>query len=260
MTDFRERMNPSDDFNRPQPERPDPPHPRFAQLEEHPELIPVVRQAVDEVITSRNLNRERHADLVMDAEQAAAAAALTTYERMVLSAIQAADATNDARQARAHVVAATAAGIADVVTETAAEVHNVEEAAADYVAVVAANAASKLATLVKLDDETAASTAAALVIKAVSEAAAVNTEATADAASSVAQAAADAAADIAGQAACTALAAESDMITNAFDRHRDTLKTCYEDAAGAAQAVLTPQSGANPFHPHHPPEIHRTPA
>ena len=153
-----------------------PPHPGFVQLEEHPELIPVVTQAVDEVIASSNINRERDADLVEDAEQAAAAAALTTYERMVFAAIQASDAADEARRARAPLVAATAEGIAEVVTDAATEVHNVEEAAADHVTVVAANAASELAALVSLEDETAASTAAALVVKAVSEAAAVNAE------------------------------------------------------------------------------------
>ena len=53
------------------------------------------------MIASSNINRERDADLINDAEQAAAAAALTTYERMVFAAIQASDAANEARRSRA---------------------------------------------------------------------------------------------------------------------------------------------------------------
>ena len=220
-----------------------PPRPGLVRLQEHPELIPIVTQAVDEVITSSYTNRDRDANLINDAEQAAWAAALITYERMVLAVIQASDAATQARRDRTSSVAATAEEIAEVVTDTAVEVHNVEEAAGQHVSWVAANAASALAALVTLEGEAAASTAAALVLKAVSEAAAVNTLARADAASNVAQAAAEAAAEAADAAACTALATEENVITNAFDRHQDALKTCREVAAAAAQAVLTHHTG-----------------
>jgi len=260
MTDGREQIDSSSESKLRQPTWFDPSHPGFFELEDHPELVPVVTWAVDEVFASSNRNRERDADLVRDAEKAAAAAALITYERMVLAAIQASDVADEARRARAPLVAATAEGIAEVVTETATEVHNVEEAAADYITVVAADAASELAALVSREDETAASTAAALVVQAVSEAAAVNTVARADAASSVAQAAADAAAEVAEEAASTARGAERDMISTALDRHQDALETCYEVAAAAAQAVLTQPSGAGPHPAHYPPEKDRKPA
>lgn len=259
MTDCREKIDSSAETTRPPPALVGP-HLGYDQLEEHPELIPVVRQAVEESLASSNIGRERDADLVDEAERAAAAAALTTYERMVLAAIQASEAADEIRRALAPMVTAAAEGIAEVVTDAAAEMHNVEEAAAEHVKMVAANAATKLAALVAFDDEIAASTAVALVIKAVSEAAAVNTEARADAASSVAQAAADAAAEVADQAASTALAAERDVIANAFDRHEDALETCHQVAAAAARAVLSHQSDPHPLLAHRSPEIDKRPA
>jgi hypothetical protein len=182
-----------------------PPRTGLVQLQEYPELMTIVAHAVNEVIASSYTDRDRDADLLNDAEQAAAAAALVSYERMVIAVIQASDAATQARRDRTSSVAATAEGIAEVVTDTAAEVHNVEDGAGQHVSWVAANAASDLAAIVTLEDETAASTAAALVLKAVSEAAAVNTLARADAASNVAQAAAEAAAEAADAAAGTAL-------------------------------------------------------
>jgi hypothetical protein len=140
--------------------------------------------------------------------------------------------------------------IADRVTDAAAEVHNIEKTTADHLALIAAIAASELAGLVRRDDE-AASTAAALVLKAVSDAAAVTTAARAHAASIVAQAAADAAADVAEEAASNALAAESGMITDALDRHQDALTTCYQVATAAANAALTHQSGTHFLEPQH---------
>jgi len=260
MTDAREQIDSSSHANLPQPTWFDSSHPGFVELEEHHELIPVVTRAIDEVFAGSNLNRERVADLLRDAEEAAAAAALITYERLVLAAIHASDVADEARRARAPLVSATAEGIAEVATDAATEVNNVEEAAAEYLTFVAANAATELAALVSLEDEAAASTAAALVVRAVSEAAAINTIARADAASSVAQAAADAAAEVADEAASTALAAERDMISTALDRHQDALQTCYEVAAAAAQAVLTHRSDADPLQAHYPAEIGRQPA
>ena len=260
MAESREQIDSSTDVNLPQATWFDSSQPGFVELDEHPELLPVVTRAVEEVFASSNLNRERDADLVRDAERAAAAAALITYERMVLAAIHASDVADEARRARAPLVSAKADGIAEVVTDAATEVNNVEEAAAYYVSSVAAKAASEVAALVSLEDEAAASTAAALVVRAVSDAAAVNTVARADAASSVAQAAADAAAEVADEAASTALAAERDMISTALDRHQDALQTCYEVAVAAAQAVLTHRSDADPLEAHYPPEIDRKPA
>ena len=254
MTDCREEINSSAETALAPPHKLGP-HLGHDQLEEHPELIAVVTRAVDEVLANSNISRERKADLVDEAEQAAAAAALSTYQRMVFAAIQASDAADEIRRALGPMVAAAAAGIADVVTDAATEMHNVEEAAAEHVRMVAANAAADLAALVAFDDEIAASTAVALVLKAVSEAAAVNTMARADAASSVAQAAADAAAEVADQAASTALAAEQDVIANAFNRHLDALETCHEVAAAAARAVLTHQYGVHLPEAHQPPEI-----
>ena len=188
MTDCHEEIDSSTDATLPPPSWAGP-HPGYDQLEEHPELIPVVTKAVDEVLASGKFSREQDADLVEEAEHAAAAAALTTYERMVFAAIQASEAADEIRRALAPMVAAAAEGIAEVVTDAAAEMHNVEEAAAEHVKLVAANAATELAALVAFDDELAAATAVALVVKAVGEAAAVNTVARADAASEVAQAA-----------------------------------------------------------------------
>jgi hypothetical protein len=260
MTDGRDQIDCSSESNPPQPTWFDQSHPGVIEPEDHPELVPVVTRAVDEVFANSNLNRERDADLLRDAEKAAAAAALTTYERMVIAAIHASDVADAARRARAPLVAASAEGIAEVVMEAATEVHNVEEAAADYINFVAKRAASRLAELVSLEDETAASTAAALVVQAVSEAAAINTIARADAASSVAQAAAAAAAEVAEDAANNALAAERDVISTALDRHQDALQTCYEVASAAAHAVLAHRSGAEPLEAHYPPEMGRKPA
>ena len=89
MTNTREEIDLSAGSNPPQLSRVGTPHPGFVQLEEHPELIPVVTEAVDKVIASSNINRQRDVGLVNAAEQAAATAALTTYERMVFAAIQA---------------------------------------------------------------------------------------------------------------------------------------------------------------------------
>ncbi|HWI00282.1 MAG TPA: hypothetical protein VNT27_08115, partial [Propionibacteriaceae bacterium] len=96
MTERRKDASSSDGFNRPLLSRVDTLHPGIVGLENHPELIPLVQQAVDEVIAS-NPNRELDADLVNDVERAAAAAALTTYQRMVFSAIRVADAAGKAR-------------------------------------------------------------------------------------------------------------------------------------------------------------------
>ncbi len=261
MINCRDDTDPSVGSNLPQPPRADPLPPGFVWLEDYPELIPVLTRAVDEAIASSHINRERDADLIEDVERAAAASALATYKRMAVSASQASDAANRARRARAHSVAVSAEVIAERVTDAAAEVHNAEEASADHLALAAANAAFELAESVRFDDETAVSTAAALVVRAISDAAAVNTSARADAASSVVQAAADAAADIAGEAASTASAAAFDVIADASDRQRDALETCYEVAAATAHAVLTHQSGVHlrPRH-HHPPEVHKKPA
>ena len=261
MTNTREEIDLSAGSNPPQLSWVGTPHPGFVQLEEHPELIPVVTEAVDKVIASSNINRQRDVGLINSAEQAAADAALTTYERMVFAAIQASDAANEARRSRVPETAATAEGIAEVVSDTAPEVYNVEEAAADHVNLVAMKAASELAELVSIEDEAAASTAAALVVRAVGDAFEVNAEARADAASSVAQAAADAAAEVADEAASTAIAVERGVISTAFDRHQDALKTCYEVAAAAAQAVLTHQATQEPLQAHpHPPELNSKPA
>jgi len=260
MADGRDQSDSSNDSDLPQPTWFDPTRPDFVELEDHPELIPVVTRAVDEVFASSKLNRERDADLVRDAEKAAAAAALITYERMVLAAIHASEVADEARRARAPLVAATAEGIAEVVADAATEVHQVEEAAADYITFVAADAAADLAASVSLEDETAASSAAAVVVQAVSDAAAVNMVARADAASSVAQAAAEAAAEVAEEAATTALAVERDMISTALERHQDALATCYEVAVAAAHAVLVNQSDAEPGQAHYPPETDRKPA
>jgi len=197
MTDRRDEIDPSAGSYLPQPSEVVPLHPGLGQLGDHPELILVVTRAVDEVIKSNNVNRKRDADLVEDVEQAAVAAALTTYQRMVVSVHQASHAADQARLLRGPLVVATAKVLAESVTDTAAEVHNVEDAAADHVAWVAANAASEVAALVSFDDEAAAATAAALVVKAVSDAAAVNMTARADAAASVTQAAAADAAEVA---------------------------------------------------------------
>ena len=59
MTDGREQIESSTGANLPQPTWFDSSHPGFVGLEEHPELLPVVTRAVDEVFASSNLNRER---------------------------------------------------------------------------------------------------------------------------------------------------------------------------------------------------------
>ena len=46
-------------FTLARPSRLDPLHPGFVQLKDHPELIPVLTQAINEVIKSSHLNRER---------------------------------------------------------------------------------------------------------------------------------------------------------------------------------------------------------
>jgi hypothetical protein len=251
-----EEEDPSDDSDLLQPSRVDPLLRDFGHLQDHPELITVVMRAVEEVIDSNDINRERDSDLVDHVERAAAAAALTTYKELVVLAIQASDGANEVRLARVPFVAATALVIAESVIETAAEVHHVGDAAADHVASVAAKAASEVAALVRFDDETAAAVAAALALKAVGEAAAVSTTARADAAAIVTQAVAADAADVAEEAASTALAAESDVINNALNSHHEAMETCYEAAAAAAAAMLTQHTGADLLQAHHhPPDL-----
>jgi len=258
LTDCRDQTDASEGSHHSQLPRAEPPPPGLVHLKDHPELIPVVMRAVDEVIDGRLLTRERNAGLIDDIEQAAAAAALANYERMAETATEVSEVAAEARRDRARSVAASAEAIAERVADTAAEVHTVEEALADRLAAVAANAASELAARVGLDDETAASVAAALVVRAVSAAAAVDADARAGAASSVAQAAAGAAAGIAKEAASTASAAGFDVITAALARHQVALETCYEAAAAAAREVLTHQSGAD--QERHPSELRREPA
>lgn len=112
----------------------DPQHPGFVQLEDYPELITVLTQAVDAVIIRSNINRERDADLVEDIERAAAAAAITIYQQTEISASQTVHAAAEARRTKAHLVAANAEMIADRVTAAAAEVHNIAQTSADQVA------------------------------------------------------------------------------------------------------------------------------
>lgn len=245
MSNYRAETAPTEGFSRPQPLPVDALRPGFVQLQKYPELIPVLTQAVDAVINRSTIDSERDADLLEEVERAAAAAALTTYERMAVSAHQVRDAADEARKARADSVAATAEVMAERVTDAAAEVHKVEEASAAHLVSVAANAASELAASVRLDDESAASAAAALVVKALSEAAAVTASARADAASGLAQAAADAATDVAVDAASTAMAAELDQIANASERREIALEACAEVAAATAEAVLAHRSGAD---------------
>ena len=180
MSTFRAETDSSESFD-PEPARLDPLRTVFVQLKDYPELIPVLTQVVDEAITSSHLDRERDAGLVEHIERAAAAATLTTYERLAVSALRVSDAADEARRARADSVAASAEVIAGRVTDAAAEVHNIEAASAADVVQVAANAASEMAESIGLDDETAASAAAALVVRAVSDAAAVTASARADA-------------------------------------------------------------------------------
>jgi hypothetical protein len=261
MTNCPGQPEPPAGSNLPEPARGDAPDHDLGQLEHYPELIPVLTQAVDEVIKSSNINRQRDADLVEDVERAATAAALVTYQRLEVWAVQASDADDEARRTQAESVAAAARVIAERVSDAATEVHDAEDALAEQLAQVAANAASDLAALGSHDEETAASTAAALVVRAVSEAASVNNGARASAALGVAQAAAAAAASVVEESASTAWDAESDVIANALDRHQDALKTCYQVAAAAAQAVLTHPSASGPSDPHPvPPQIHRKPA
>jgi hypothetical protein len=245
VTNHVNETDPSDGPNSPHPSRVESLHPGLLQVKDWPELIPVLGQAVDEVINNNFINRERYTDLVDEMERAAAAAALTAYMRLDISSIQVNDAAHDARRVQAYLVAATAQTIAARVIDAAAEIHHVEDAAAAHVASVAASAASELAELIGPEDETVASAAAALVVKAVNEAAAVNTEARADAATIVAQAAAEAAADVAEAAASTASAVESDFIANALDGHQDALEACFKVAAAAAQAMLTHRLGTD---------------
>jgi len=249
MSNDRVETESPDGLTLARPSRPDRLHPGFAQLKDHPELIPVLTQAINEVIKSNHINRDRQAALVENVEWAAAAAALITYQRMAVSALRVSDAADGARRARAESVAVTAEVIADRVTDAAAEVSIVEEASAAHLVLVAASAAAELAASVGVDDETTASVAAALVVKAVSEAAAVTASARADAASNLAQAAAEAATDAAKEAATTALAAELEVITDASDRHRSALETCYEVATVTAQAELTRHSGEDVVQP-----------
>jgi len=246
MSNYRDETDPAEGFTLSQHARRDPLHPGFAQLKDYPELIPALLRAVDEVITTSHIDRKRDAGLVEDVEWAAAAAALTAYERMAVSALRVRDAAEETRRIRVDSVAATAEVIADRVTDAAAEMHIVEEASAARVVLIAASAATQLAESIGLDDETAASVAAALVVKAVSDAAAVTAGERADAASSLAQAAADAATDAARAAASTAWATELEVITDAADRHQNALETCYEIAAATAQAVLSHQLGTDP--------------
>jgi hypothetical protein len=261
MTNCRDETDPCDGSQLPQPSRVEPLRAGFVQLENYPELIRVLTRAVDEVINRSDVSRERDGQLAEDVERAAAAAALATYQRLAISAVHASDAAGRARRARAHEVAATAEVMAERVTEAAAQVHNVEMASADHLALVSSSAASELAASVSLDDETAASTAAALVVKAVGQAAAVNASARAAAASSVAKAAAAAAAGVAEEAASTASAAQFDVITEAADRQQIALATCVEVAVATAEAMLTHRSGTDLRQPHRPaPEIHRKPA
>ena len=72
---------------------------------------------------SSHLDRERYAVLVESVEWAAAAAALTAYQRMAISALRVGDAAEHSRRATADAVAATAEVIADRVTDAAAEIH-----------------------------------------------------------------------------------------------------------------------------------------
>ena len=246
MSNYRNETDPAEGFNLAPHSRRDPLHPGFVQLKDYPELIPVLLRAVNDVITTSHIDRERDAGLVEDVEWAAAAAALTAYERMAVSALRVRDAAEETRRIRVDSVAATAEVIADRVTDAAAEVHIVEEASAARVVLIAASAATEMAESIGLDNETSASVAAALVVKAVSDAAAVTASERADAASCLAQAAADAATDAARAAASTAWATELEVITDASDHHQNALETCYEVAAATAQAVLTHKLGADP--------------
>jgi len=247
MSDGRSGTDPSEGSKSPRPSRVDPLHAAFVQLQAYPELIPVVRQAVDQVLANSNINQERVPDLVEDVEGAAAAAALAVYEQLGVTVSQVSGAAEEARRAQADAVAARAEVIAERVTDAAAEVLAVEEAAADYRVLIAAKVASDLAGSVTLNDETAA-LAAALVVNAVRDAAAVSADAVAESASIVAQAAADAAADTADaaeQAASSALAAERELLTNARDSHKTTLEACFKVAAATAQAILNYLSRAD---------------
>jgi len=248
MSSYRDETDPAQSLNLSQHSRGGPIHPGFAQLKDHPELIPVLTEAVNDVIATSRIDRERDPGLVEDVEWAAAAAALTAFERMASTAIRVREAAEQTRRVRIDSVAATAEVIADRVTDAAAEVHIVEEATAARVVLIAASAATELAESIGLDNETTASIAAALVVKAVSDAAAVTASERADAASGLAQAAAEAATDAAQTAASTAWDTELEVITNAAERHQHALVTCYEVAAATAQAVLAQQLGTDPTH------------
>jgi hypothetical protein len=63
MIKGRGRTDPSDRSEPSHLSRLDPPHPGFAQLEDHPDLIPVLTEAVDQVLTISNIDKERDADL-----------------------------------------------------------------------------------------------------------------------------------------------------------------------------------------------------
>ena len=228
----------------------------LAQVQRYPELVAVVTQAVDEVLTTSSVDCNHAADLVEDAERAATATALTTYQRMAVAANEARDAADHARRRQANAAAAAAEVVAERVTETAAALHHVEEASAAQVALVAAHAAAELAASVGPDDEMVASAAAALVVEAVGEAAAVKATARAEAASLVARAAADAAAEVADEATSTASAAEQESLTDASVRQQDALETCYQVAVTTAQAMLTHHSGTSLIQPPHPPIQH----
>ncbi|HEX8508765.1 MAG TPA: hypothetical protein VF635_04620 [Propionibacteriaceae bacterium] len=241
MPDYRDATDSSDGSTRRQ-HLLHAPHPGFAQLKDYPELKEVLTQAVDEVITSSNINRGRDAILIEGVERAVAAAALTTYQKLAVSAEQTSDADH-ARRAQAHSAATTGEVIAEQVTDAAAALHDVQEASAAQVASVAADAASELAASVGEGDETAASGAAALVVTAVSDAAAIRASARATAASLAAHAAADAAAHAAEEAVSTASAAEVDAITDASDRQQDALQTCYQVATATTQALLSHYPG-----------------
>jgi len=240
MSTHRAETDPSEGVSLPQHSRMDPMPHAFVQLADHPELIPVITQAVDDVLKSSHLDRERNAGLVESVEWAAAAAALTAYQRMAISALRVGDAAEHSRRATADAVAATAEVIADRVTNAAAEIHTIDDASAAHLALIAARAATELAGSIGAEeDEIAASVAAALVVKAVSDAAAVTASARAGAATSLAQAAADAATNAAQVAASTAWAAQLDLIGEASDHQKNALETCYKVAAATAQAVIT---------------------
>lgn len=207
------------------------------QLEDYPELTPVLSLAVDAVVYTFDLDEEVDPDLVAHLERVATAATLDAYAPIVATAAKVGRAAERARAARVAAVAQAAEVMAVRVAEVAAALQAHGDASATRSASSASKAAKLVAGSVVPGNETAAASAAAQIRQAVHDAAATKAAERARAAATVARAAMLAAAEVAASAEVEAVPIELEVFNAAAAIQTIALDTCYQVALNAAAAA-----------------------